>query len=61
MAKKMKHGLEMPRLTKAKGIRLLIFAALTALGFVLAARVPAFSSFGWGYTFGMAAMAALTG
>ena len=54
-------GIAVPQLTKAKMIRLLVFAILTTAGFLLNAYVPEVRNFGWGYAFGMAAMAALTG
>jgi len=49
------------KMTKAKVVRLVIFAVVTAAGFTLNAYVPAVQHFGWGYAFGMAGMAALTG
>ncbi|MCX7706148.1 MAG: hypothetical protein N2115_07860 [bacterium] len=44
-----------------KFIRLVIFLALTILGFVLAHFNPQFATFGWGYTFGLIGMAVLIG
>ncbi len=51
----------LPQLTLGKIIRLVVFAVLTATGFILSNRVPMMSSFGWGYTFGMIGMAILIG
>ncbi|HIE43269.1 MAG TPA: hypothetical protein EYP78_00540 [Candidatus Omnitrophica bacterium] len=58
--KKKKAGF-LPYFTVGKVIRLVIFAILTATGFILSNRVPAMGSFGWGYTFGMIGMAILIG
>jgi len=49
------------KMTRGKVVRLIVFAVLTAVGFILNACVPSVRSFGWGYAFGMAGMAALTG
>ena len=49
-----------PQFTSAKLIRLLVFAVLTALGFILSHNGH-ISSFGWGYTFGLIGMAVLIG
>ena len=56
-----KKKTQMPELTRSKMIRLLIFVILTVVGFTLNKYVPAVRTFGWGYTFGMLCMAALTG
>jgi len=60
MSKKKKNP-QMPTFTHGKMIRLLIFIILTVVGFILNKYVPAMRTFGWGYTFGMFCMAALTG
>jgi len=58
MAKKKKQIIMM---TKGKAFRLLFFLLITAGGFVLSNHNADCSSFGWGYAFGLAAMASLTG
>jgi hypothetical protein len=62
MAKKKKQKIPyMPKLTKQKMIRLAIFAVITTAGFLLNNYVSQVQTFGWGFTFGMLAMASLTG
>lgn len=48
-------------MTVGKFIRLVIFLALTILGFFLSNVDPHFATFGWGYTFGLIGMAVLIG
>ncbi|MCK4904722.1 hypothetical protein KAS42_00545 [bacterium] len=55
-----KKSTMVPQLTSGKLIRLAIFVVLTATGFVLSNNGH-ISSFGWGYTFGLAGMAVLIG
>lgn len=59
--KKTVKGLKTPALTSAKLIRLAIFVVFIAIAFTLNRYVPAMSTFGWGFTFGMLCMAVLTG
>ena len=61
----MKKGLKgkpefLPQLTLWKMIRLVVFAILTATGFILSYHGH-ISSFGWGYTFGLIGMVILIG
>jgi hypothetical protein len=48
-------------MTIGKFIRLVVFIALTILGFFLSNVDPHFATFGWGYTFGIIGMAVLIG
>jgi hypothetical protein len=50
----------LPKLTSGKLIRLAVFAALTAIGFILSYHGH-ISTFGWGFFFGLAGMAILIG
>jgi hypothetical protein len=54
-----KSGL-LPQFTLGKIIRLVVFAILTATGFILSNR-GIMGSFGWGYAFGLIGMAILIG
>jgi len=60
MARK-KQNVPTLNLTRGKVVRLVVFCALTAIGFSLSARFPAMHTFGWGYFFGLVGMAVLIG
>ena len=59
--KKTKLQKRMPQFNRAKLIRLAVFLVLIIAGFTLNKYVPEIRTFGWGFTFGIAAMASLTG
>ena len=56
-----KDPTQLIHLTFGKMVRLVVFVALTGVGFLLSANVPSFGGFGWGYFFGLAGMAVLLG
>ncbi|MFA5646270.1 MAG: hypothetical protein WDA18_07955 [Candidatus Ratteibacteria bacterium] len=58
MAKKKKQLIVF---TKGKAFRLLFFILFTAGGFFLSRYNAEYSTFGWGYAFGLVAMVSLTG
>jgi hypothetical protein len=50
----------LPQLTSGKLVRLVVFAVLTAIGFILSHHGH-ISTFGWGYFLGLIGMAVLIG